>query len=128
MRQGQEVTITCESEGISETKLQWKKQTEEGDVSVPSNLVTVFKDRSTNQVRAVLKVTDIQLEDAGVYKCVLTAFEKTDHKMTAIHVKGILSKTWSYAKYALFSTDSCISHRKIVNTENSVVIKQSKPF
>ncbi|XP_022797152.1 hemicentin-1-like isoform X1 [Stylophora pistillata] len=91
VRQGQQVTITCESEGVSETKLQWVKQTNKEDVSVPSNLVTVDKDRSTNQVRAILKISNVQPEDAGVYKCVLRVFDKTDHKMTSLHVREPLT-------------------------------------
>ena len=83
---GQDVNVTCESEGVSVTKLQWKKQTESGDVTVPENIVTVIKDRSTNRVRAILNITNAQVEDGGVYKCVLRVFEKTDHRLTRIKI------------------------------------------
>ena len=71
------------------------KQTKKGDVSVPSYLVTVDKDRSTNKVRAFLKISNVQAEDAGVYKCVLRVFDKTDHKMISLYVRGNSSKTYT---------------------------------
>jgi len=83
---GQAVNVTCESEGVSVTKLQWKKQTDSGDVSVPEDIVTIAKDRSTNRVRAILRITNAQVEDGGVYKCVLRVFEKTGYRFTRIVV------------------------------------------
>lgn len=115
VRQGQQITITCESEGISETKLHWTKQTKKGDVSVPSNLFTVDKDRSTNKVRAFLKISNVQAEDAGVYKCVLRVFDKTDHKMISLYVRGNSSKT-----YAVIMEN--------VNVEISSTIDEGKHF
>ena len=83
---GQDVNVTCESEGVSVTKLQWKKQTDSGDVSVPEDIVTIIKDRSANRVRAILRITNVRVEDGGVYKCVLRAFQKTGHRFTRIEV------------------------------------------
>lgn len=83
---GQDVNITCESEGVQITKLQWKKQTDSGEVSVPEDIVTIIKDRSTNRVRAVLNITNAKVEDAGVYKCVLRVFEKTAYRFTRIKI------------------------------------------
>lgn len=91
------------------------KQTKTGDVSVPSNLVTVDKDRSTNKVRAFLKISNVQAEDAGVYKCVLRVFDKTDHKMISLYVRGNSSKT-----YAVIMEN--------VNVEISSTIDEGKHF
>ena len=88
--QGQKANVRCESEGVTTTKLQWKKKTNSGEVPVPDSMVTVVKDRSTNRVRAILKITNAQMQDDGLYKCVLTAFGKRDHKWIRIIVKGIL--------------------------------------
>ena len=90
VRQGQEAKVICESEGVSVTKLKWKRRTTKGDVSVRDDMVTVVKDRSNNRVRATLTITSSQPQDVGVYKCVLTVFHKTDYKQTTILVKGIL--------------------------------------
>lgn len=92
VRQGQEAKVTCESEGVSVTKLKWKRQTTKGDVSVQDNMVTVDKGRSNNRVRATLTITNAQQKDGGVYKCVLMVFNKTDYKQTIILVKGILNR------------------------------------
>ena len=81
---GQDVNVTCESEGISVTKLQWKKETDSGDVSVPDDIVSIIKDRGTNRVRVILRITNAQVEDGGVYKCVLRVFEKTGYRSTRI--------------------------------------------
>lgn len=83
---GQDVNVTCESEGVSVTKLQWKKQTNSGDVSVSEDFVTIIKDRFTNKVRAILRITNVGVEDGGVYKCVLKVFEKTGYRFTRIVV------------------------------------------
>lgn len=83
---GQDVNVTCESEGVSVTKLQWKKQTDSGDVSVSEDFVTIIKDRSTNKVRAILRITNVGVEDGGVYKCILRVFEKTGYRFTRIVV------------------------------------------
>ena len=86
--QGQEAKLKCDLEGISAAKVQWKKQTNSGDVAVPESMVTIVKDRSTNRVRAILKITFAQMQHSGVYKCVLTAFGRTDFKLTMVTVKG----------------------------------------
>ena len=88
MLQGKEVKVKCESKGVSVTKLQWKKQTITGDVPVPDNMVTFVGDRSINARKAILKIPNAKIEDAGLYKCVLTAFGKTDFKRIKIAVKG----------------------------------------
>ena len=88
---GQEAKVKCESEGVTTTTLQWKKQTNSGEVPVPHSMVTVVKDRSTNQVRAILKITNAQREDSGLYKCVLRVFDKTDFRLKRIIVKGTLA-------------------------------------
>ena len=82
--------MICESEGVSVTKLKWKRQTTKGDVSVPDNMVTFDEDSSNNRVTANLTITNAQPQDGGVYKCVLMVFNKTDYKQTTILVKGIL--------------------------------------
>lgn len=87
--QGKEVKVKCESKGgFSVTKLQWKKQTITGDVPVPDNMVTFVRDNSTNAMKAILKIPNANIEDAGLYKCVLTAFGETDFKRIKITVKG----------------------------------------
>ena len=83
---GQDANVTCESEGVSVSKLQWKKQTDSGDVSVPEDIVAITNDRSTNRVRAILRITNAQVEDGGVYKCVLRVFQKTGYRLTSIMV------------------------------------------
>ena len=88
--QGQKVRLRCEAKGGSATKVEWKKQTNSGDVSVPDSTVTVVKDRSTNRIRVILNIKYARQEDSGVYKCVLTAVGKTNFKLTTITVKGIL--------------------------------------
>ena len=95
VRQGQEAKVLCESEGVSVTKLIWKRQTTKGDVTVPDNMVTVDKDRSNNRVRATLTITNVQPQDGGVYKCVLMVFDKTDYHQTTVLVKGILNRPWT---------------------------------
>ena len=94
--QGQEAKVKCDSEGISAAKVQWKKQTNSGDVSVPESMVTIVKETSTNRVRAILKFKFAQMQDSGVYKCVLTAFGKTDFKLTTIAVKGICNNCFEF--------------------------------
>lgn len=86
--QGKEVKVKCVSIGVSFTKLQWKKQTITGDVPVPDKMVTFVRDRSTSAMKAILKIANAKIEDAGLYKCVLTAFGKTDFKQINITVKG----------------------------------------
>lgn len=85
---GQDANVTCESDGVSVTKLQWKKKTRSGDVSVPDSMVTNVKDSSTNRVRAILKITNAQMKDDGVYRCVLTVFGKTGYKSTRIVIEN----------------------------------------
>jgi len=97
--QGREAKVICESEGVSVTKLKWKKQTTKGDVTVPDKMVAVVKDRPNNRVRATLTITNAQPQDGGVYKCVLMVFDKTDYKQTTILVKGILNRTLTSVLY-----------------------------
>ena len=92
--QGQEAKVKCDSVGISAAKVQWKKQTNAGDVAVPESTVTIVKDKSTNRTRAILEVKFAQKQDSGVYKCVLTAFGKSDFKLTTITVKGICNNCY----------------------------------
>ena len=87
VRKGQDANVTCESEGVSVTKLQWRKQTISGEVTVPDNMVTHVKERSTNRVKAILKITNAQVKDNGVYRCVAKVFEKTDYKSTKIMIE-----------------------------------------
>ena len=89
--------ITCETEGISVSTLQWKKHTVSGEVNVPDSLVTNEKDHGKNLVRAILKITNAQWRDGGSYKCVLTAFGKQDYLLTSIRVDGksLLPNLWS---------------------------------
>ena len=103
VRQGQEAKVTCESEGVSVTKLKWKRQTTKGDVSMQDNMVTVDKDRSNNRVRATLLITNAQPKDGGVYKCVLMVFNKTDYKQTTILVKGILNRPKTSESYIIIT-------------------------
>ena len=88
--QGQEANVKCESEGVTTTKLQWKKQTISGEVPVPDSMVTIVKDRSTNRIRAILTIANAQKKDDGLYKCVLgvTFFDKTAFRLIRIQVKG----------------------------------------
>ena len=88
MLHGQDANVTCESVGVTTTKLQWKKQTDSGEGPVPDSMVTIVKDQSTNRVRAILKITNAQKKDSGFYKCVMTVSGKTDYKMTRIILDG----------------------------------------
>ena len=101
VRQGQEVKVKCESEGVTITKLQWKKLTNSGEVPVPDSMVTIVEDRSTNRVRAILKITNAQRKDGGPYKCVLRVFDKTDFRLTRITVKGMLANACHVGYVAL---------------------------
>ena len=85
---GQDTEVKCESEGVKTIELQWKKQTSSEEVLVPDSMVTVVKDRSTNRVRSILKITNAQKEDDGFYKCVVTVNGITDFKQTRIIVHG----------------------------------------
>ena len=42
----------------------------------------------TPTMKAILKIAHAKIEDAGLYKCVLTAFGKTDFKRIKITVEG----------------------------------------
>ena len=88
---GQNAKVKCESESVTTTKLQWKKQTNSGEGPIPDSMVTIVKDRSTNRVRAILKITNAQKEEGGFYKCVVTVGDLTDYKRTRIIVKGNLN-------------------------------------
>ena len=84
VQQGQEADVECEAEGVKATNLQWRKQTGLGDVPIPNSMVNIVKDRSTNRVRAILKISNAQKKDSGSYKCVLTFYGKTLHKLTRV--------------------------------------------
>ena len=65
--QGQSGQVTCECEGATVSKLKWEKRQSDGSyAAVPKNQVTVTIDKSINRVRAVLKITNAQLADAGI--------------------------------------------------------------
>lgn len=87
--EGEDARIKCEAEGATTTKLQWKKQSDSGSMPVPDDVVTIVRDTSKNRVRAILKITNAQVEDSAFYTCVLSVFGKTDSKLTKITVKGI---------------------------------------
>ena len=88
MIQWQDGKVTCEAEGASVATLLWKKETYWGDVDVPNSWVTNMVDRATNRVQAVLKITNVKFEDAGVYKCIVKVQDKTNYKKTRIRVDG----------------------------------------
>ncbi|XP_078371760.1 hemicentin-2-like [Oculina patagonica] len=78
--------ILCEAKGVTVSKLQWKKITASGEKNVPDSKVTNTVDKKENLVKAILNITNAQPEDAGDYKCVLTAYSKTDHRLTSVRV------------------------------------------
>ena len=82
--QGGTEQVICEAEGASVSTLQWRKV----DQPVFNSMVTNVKDITNNLVRATLRITNAQFEDTGYYKCVLTAFGKSSHKLTSIRVIG----------------------------------------
>ena len=86
MIRGQDGNVTCEAEGATVPTLLWKKETDSGDVDVPSSWVNINKDASTNRVQAVLKITNATLADSGVYKCIVSVRGKSDYKKTRIRV------------------------------------------
>ena len=86
--QGKGGQITCEAEGYTVSKLTWKKRTSFGEVSVPDSMVTNVIDQADNLVKAILTITNARPEDGGDYKCVVTAFNKQDYKLTSIRVDG----------------------------------------
>ena len=87
--QGKSGSVTCESEGVSVVTLKWEKETESGSyVDVPSGWVTEIKDTSTNMIRAVLKITNAQLADTGVYKCTVAIKNKSNYRLMRIRVDG----------------------------------------
>ena len=102
--QGQNGTVTCQCEGTSIATLKWEKQTSDKTsyVAVPNSWVTNIKDSSTNRVKAVLKITNAQVADSGVYKCTVSVKpDKSDFKLTSIQVKGrfVWAVTvWTFSK------------------------------
>lgn len=81
--------ITCEAEGVSVSKLQWKKVLSQSvEQSVPDSKVTNVVDNANNLVKAILKFTNAQPQDTGDYKCALTAFGKQGRKLTSVRVDG----------------------------------------
>ena len=88
MDRGQDANVTCESEGVTTTMLQWKKATNAGEAPVPDSMVTIVKDKSTNRVRAILKITNARKKDSGFYKCTMTVSGQAKYKMARIFVDG----------------------------------------
>ena len=82
--------IVCEAEGVSVTKLQWKKVqvSPSAEQPVPDSMVINVKDNAKNLVRATLRITNAQKKDTGDYKCALTAYGKQARKLTSIRVDG----------------------------------------
>ena len=84
---GGSTIVTCESEGVSEIQLQRSKgDVSNGSASIQDRMVSIVKDWSTNRVQAILRITNAQMEDSGVYQCVLRIFEKTSLKSVEITV------------------------------------------
>ena len=90
MLEGQDATVTCESEGAYIAILKWEKRMDDGSyVAVPNSWVTNNKDSSTNRVKAILNITNAQIGDSGVYKCtVMVQPDRSDFKLTNIRVNG----------------------------------------
>ena len=81
--------IICETEGVSVSKLQWKKVLSSSvEQSVLDNMVTNVQGKANNLVKAILTITNAQPQDSGTYKCVLTAYGKQAHKLTGVRVDG----------------------------------------
>ena len=81
--------IVCEAEGVSVTKLQWKKVLSTSvEQPVPDSMVINDKDNAKNLVRATLRIANAQKKDTGDYKCALTAYGKAARKLTSIRVDG----------------------------------------
>ena len=81
--------IICEAEGVSFSKLQWRKVLPSSvEQSVPDNMVTNVEDKADNLVKAILRITNAQPQDKGFYKCILTAFGKQAHRLTGVRVDG----------------------------------------
>lgn len=81
--------IVCEAEGVSVTKLQWKKVLSPSvEQPVPDSMVINVKDNAKNLVRATLRIANAQKKDTGDYKCALTAYGKAARKLTSIRVDG----------------------------------------
>ena len=87
--QGGTGQIICEAEGVSVTKLQWKKVLPPSvEQPVPDSMVTNVIDNANNLVKAILRITNAQSQDTGDYKCALTAYGKATRKLTSIRVDG----------------------------------------
>ena len=86
VQQGQEAKVICESQGVTVTKLQWRKQTNSGEVPVPDSMVTIVKETRTNLVRAILRIANAQKQHSGFYKYVAKVFDKTGYKRTRLIV------------------------------------------
>ena len=82
--------IICATEGVSVSKLQWKKVLSSSvEQSVPNNMVTDVQDKANNLVKAILTITNAQPgQDNGTYKCVLTAYGKQADKQIRLRVDG----------------------------------------
>ena len=93
MLQGQNGKVICECGNAHVAILKWEKQTSDTKsfVPVPGSLVTNIKDLTTNRVKAILKITNAQVTDSGVYKCTVSVKpDKSDFKLTNIQVNGRL--------------------------------------
>ena len=89
--QGQDGKVTCECGDSHIATLKWEKQASDTKsfVAVPDSWVTNIKDPSTNRVKAILKITNAQLADSGLYKCtVMVQPDKADFKLMNIRVNG----------------------------------------
>ena len=87
--QGQSGEVTCEAEGPSVSTLKWEKeQNDKSYAAVPNSQVNITKD--TYYVRAVLKITNAQFADTGIYKCTVSVPQnKSDLRLIKIEVKGM---------------------------------------
>ena len=89
MLRGGKGQIICEAEGVSVTKLQWKKVLSSSvEQAVPDSMVNDVVDNANNLIKAILKITNAQPQDTGDYKCALTAYGKSARKLTSIRVDG----------------------------------------
>lgn len=116
VHEGQKTKVKCESEGVATTKLQWKMQTNSGYVAVPDHMVTVVKNRSTDRVRAVLRISNAQRKDDGWYKCeqVVPFFDKAGFKLIRIQVKGIYRPNDPTILSTLLTTSLFLMHVPMV--------------
>lgn len=115
--QGGTGQILCEAEGVSVSKLQWKRKTTSSGIeqSVPDNMVTNVVDQAENLVKAILKITNAQPQDTGEYKCLLTAYGKQDRKLTSVRVDG------KFVLHNIFNSSTLCTYVRQVFTNYSKV-------